>query len=117
LRYGVTDYCRAVRACDVPVLELESDPKARDLILDECRSALAEDQAEAIVLGCAGMAAFCTDLTAELGVPVIDGVAAAVATIEGLIRQGLTTSRTGEYAHPLPKPYTGLFTAFGGAAR
>jgi allantoin racemase len=112
-RYGAAGYCRAVRACEVPVLDLETAPKARDAILEECRSALLDDGAEAIVLGCAGMADFCTELADDLGVPVIDGVAAAVGVAEGLVRQGLTTSRANEYAHPLPKRYSGALAGFG----
>ena len=112
-RYGVADYCRAVRACEVPVLDLETDPQARDAIVRECRAALTDDGAEAIVLGCAGMAGFCADLSAVLGVPVIDGVAAAVGVVVGLVRQGLTTSRINEYARPLPKRYRGLLAAYG----
>ena len=104
-RYGVRAYCRNVRACEVPVLALETDPKARARILEECRAALDADGSEVIVLGCAGMADFCAGLTAELGVPVVDGVAAAVAAVEGLVRLGLTTSRAGEYARPPDKPY------------
>ena len=111
-RYGVRPYCRTVRACDVPVLELETDPEARARIVRECRAAIEDDGAESIVLGCAGMADFCADLRAELGVPVIDGVAAAVAAVEGLVRLGLTTSRVGEYAAPPPKPYHGVLAGF-----
>jgi allantoin racemase len=111
-RYGVRPYCRTVRACDVPVLELETDAAARAKILRECRAAMDEDGAEAIVLGCAGMADLCSSLRAELGIPVIDGVAAAVAALEGLIRIGLTTTRRNEYAPPLPKAYLGALSAF-----
>ena len=112
-RYGVRAYCRNVRACEVPVLELDTDPKARARIAEECRAALELDGAEVIVLGCAGMAGFCAELGAELGVPVIDGVAAAVVAVEGLVRLGLTTSRAGEYARPPDKPYTGTLAHFG----
>ncbi|MFC1402197.1 MULTISPECIES: aspartate/glutamate racemase family protein [Streptacidiphilus] len=112
-RYGVRPYCRNVRACDVPVLELETDPGARGRIVAECRAALETDGAEVIVLGCAGMADLCTALTAELGVPVVDGVAAAVAAVEGLLRLGLGTSRSGEYAPPPSKPYQGALAHFG----
>jgi allantoin racemase len=112
-KYGVRSHCRCVRACDVPVLELE-DPAsdAYRKILDECRHALAEDGCGAIVLGCAGMADLCDRLSMELGVPVIDGVAAAVVVAEGLVRMGLGTSKRGDYARPLPKPYTGMLAAF-----
>jgi allantoin racemase len=111
-RYGVRPYCRTVRACDIPVLELETDAAARAKILRECRAAMDEDGAEAIVLGCAGMADLCASLHAELGIPVVDGVAAAVAVLEGLIRIGLTTTRLNEYAPPPPKPYRGALSAF-----
>lgn len=63
----------------------------------EARRALAEDDCEAIVLGCAGLADLVAPLQAELGVPVIDGVAAAVGMVESLLAQGLTTSRANTY--------------------
>jgi allantoin racemase len=107
-RYGVRSHCRRVRAIDLPVLALE-DPacQAYDSLLAECRRALAEDGCGAIVLGCAGMAHWCRALTDALGVPVIDGVGVATATVEALLRAGLRTSKRGDYAPPLPKTYTG----------
>ncbi|WP_238441132.1 aspartate/glutamate racemase family protein [Frankia sp. AgW1.1] len=112
-RYGVRALCRSVRACEVPVLELDTDPLARSRILAECGASVERDEAEVIVLGCAGMAELCAWLTAELGVPVIDGVAAATVLVEGLVRLGLSTSARGEYAPPPPKPYTGILRPFG----
>jgi allantoin racemase len=38
---------------------------------------------------------------------VVDGVAAAVAVAEGLVRLGLTTSKVRTYASPRPKAVTG----------
>src|SRR4029450_10438545 len=56
-KYGVHGHCRRVRACEIPVLELETPASdAYRTILDECRRALAEDDCGAIVLGCGGMA-------------------------------------------------------------
>lgn len=112
-RYGMHRFCRNVRACEVPVLELElPDSPARQRILAECKMAVADDGADAIVLGCAGMADLCAELSAEVGVPVIDGVAAATKQVEALIAQGLTTSRRSEYAPPPAKHYTGLLRSF-----
>jgi hypothetical protein len=51
------------------------------------------DDAEAIVLGCAGLTELAAPLADALGVPVVDGVLAAVTMAEGLLAQGLTTSR------------------------
>jgi allantoin racemase len=59
------------------------------------------------VLGCAGMAGLCVTLQQRLGVPVIDGVAAAVKLSEALVSLGLKTSKVGDYATPLPKVYVG----------
>ena len=52
------------------------------------------------------------DLTAAHGLPVIDGVAAAVKLMEALVGLGVSTSRLGGYAPPLPKPYAGAFAGF-----
>jgi allantoin racemase len=51
-------------------------------------------------------------LSKEFGVPVVDGIAAAVTMAEGLAAQGVTTSRRGAYAKPLAKSYSGLFERF-----
>ncbi len=106
--YGLEHQCRRVRATELAVLELD-DPAsdARAKILDECRRALAEDGSGAIVLGCAGMADLARDLQGELGVPVIDGVGIAVRFVEALVGLGLSTSKHGDLAAPLPKPFAG----------
>lgn len=111
-RYGVAGRCR-VRAAGVPVLALE-DPAsgAVERVRDTIRQAIAEDGAESVVLGCAGMADLARALTAEMGVPVVDGVTAAVKLVEGLAVLGLSTGKTGGYAFPLPKPYAGAMARF-----
>jgi allantoin racemase len=111
-RYVAAGACRGVHACDIPVLALESDPSVLKRVVELGRAALEADDSDVIVLGCAGMADLCAAASAELGVPVIDGVAAAVAMVESLLRLGLVTSPRGEYAAPPPKPYTGILDAF-----
>lgn len=111
--YGMEHHCRKVRAIDLPVLELENPAsEARSLILKECERALAEDKSGAIVLGCAGMADLVRHLEGKLGVPVIDGVAAAVKFAEALVGMGLRTSKKGDLAYPLHKPYKGALSAY-----
>ncbi len=104
LRYGMERRCRRVRAADIPVLALEEEGDARQRILAEIRTAVAEDRCEAVILGCAGMADLTEWLTRETGVPVIDGVVAAVRIVEALVGAGLRTSKIGAYAAPRPKP-------------
>ena len=112
-KYGLITRCARVRAADVPVLALEDpDSGARRLIEQEIERALAEDGAEAIVLGCAGMTDLARDLERKAGVPVLDGVACAVSLAESLVRLGLKTSKRNTYAAPLAKPYAGEFKRF-----
>ena len=111
--YGMEHHCRGVRATDIPVLELDN-PKsnARAMILAECEQAIVEDGSGAIVLGCAGMADLNRYLEDKLGVPVIDGVAAAVKFAEALVSLGLRTSKRGDLAYPIHKPYMGSLAAY-----
>ena len=110
--YGLQRFCRGIHACEIAVLDLETDPAAYQRIADACRMAIAQDESDAVVLGCAGMAAMCANLTADLGVPVIDGVCAATLTVQSLVTMGLTTGKLGEFAAPLPKRYTGLLSGY-----
>jgi allantoin racemase len=112
-RYGMRRFCRSVRAANTPVLELAvPGSSARALIAAECRQALDVDGAEAIVLGCAGMADLAAELSAAIGAPVIDGVTAAVKLVEALAGLGLKTAKRGEFAPPLEKEYSGSFACF-----
>ncbi|MDJ0392809.1 aspartate/glutamate racemase family protein [Rhodococcus sp. G-MC3] len=114
--YGMTRQCLGVHACDIPVLELETDPDARKIITEACRNAAEKDGSDAIVLGCAGMTDLCEHISREIGLPVVDGVAAATLFVQSLVTMGLRTGKTGEFAAPLPKEYSGLLEDFGSAA-
>ncbi|MGF9692079.1 aspartate/glutamate racemase family protein [Rhizobium sp. 0TCS1.26] len=111
-RYGMAGRVK-VRAADIPVLSLE-DPAsdAGERLRGEIALALRDDRAEAIVLGCAGMADLTAELQREFGVPVVDGVAAAVKQAEALVSLGLTTAKRGAYATPISKSYAGLLAPF-----
>jgi allantoin racemase len=106
-RYGLAGRAR-VRASGVAVLDLEKpNGSARRRISDEIAVALREDRAEAIVLGCAGMVDIAASLSAEHGVPVVEGVTAAMKLAEALVTLGLRTSKIGGWAAPLAKAYAG----------
>ena len=51
-------------------------------------------------------------LSEELGVPVVEGVTAAVKIVEGLATLGIGTSKRGGYAPPRPKAYSGAFARY-----
>ncbi len=100
--YGLSHMCRRVRSAEIPVLALEEEnsgakEKVRDVILQAVR----EDNCEAVVLGCAGMADLTEWLTEETGVPVIDGVTVGTKMVEALVGAGLKTSKICGYAAPI----------------
>src|ERR1700710_2296748 len=110
-RYGFAERVR-VTSCNVAVLDLERpDSGAAEKLDAEIVRAL-EQGAEAIVLGCAGMADLAATLSRKFGIPVIDGVAAAVKQAGALGGLKLQTSRRGAYAFPAAKDYSGMLQPF-----
>ena len=104
---GLNSRCASVRASGLPVLELDRDPRAAvEAIAQEAVRAVQDDRAEVVCLGCGGMSGLAERVIERTGVPVVDGVTAAVTTAESLIRLGLTTSKVRTYAPPRPKTMT-----------
>lgn len=102
--YGAQRHCRNVRAIDLPVLGLEEDPEVAEALLRrEIEAAKRENAAEAIILGCAGMSSLCDRLREATGVPVIDGVTAAIKLAEALVGAGYNTSKVNAYDYPRVK--------------
>lgn len=94
---GLEHRCSVV-AVDVPVAELvDGSTHLLDAFAAAARTAIT-DQAEAVVLGCAGLADLVGPLTTALHVPVIDGVASGVGIAAGLVAMGLKTSRANTFA-------------------
>ncbi|MBD8164472.1 allantoin racemase [Erwinia persicina] len=109
-QYGFEHHCAALHAIDLPVLALEDGSGlAQEKVRQRCIQAKREDGSGAIVLGCGGMADLARALTQELGVPVIDGVTAAVKMVESLVALGLGTSKHGDLDYPLRKNLSGQF--------
>jgi allantoin racemase len=98
---GLAHRCGPVRAINVGVGDCEEHS---DLVfqafVEEARRAIADDHAEAIILGCAGLEGLAEPLRAALGVPIVEGVAAGVKMAEGLISLGLSTSKAGGWGFP-----------------
>ncbi|MDH3659494.1 MAG: aspartate/glutamate racemase family protein, partial [Alphaproteobacteria bacterium] len=111
IQNGFQHQCAKIRATDIAVLSLEqSGDRTRQAIIEESHVAVAEDEVGAIVLGCAGMADLVEEVSSAIGVPVVEGVAAAVKLAEGIVALGLGTSKHGDLAYPLHKPYTGTLS-------
>jgi len=105
---GLDARCASVRASGMPVLELERDPvRAVEAVVQQAELSVRDDHAEVICLGCGGMAGLDAKIRERTGVPVVDGVSAAVALAESLVRLGLRTSKVRTYATPRRKQIVG----------
>lgn len=110
-QYGFEQQCRRVRAAEIPVLDLEHDPDASlRKIIEESLRAKQEDGVGAIVLGCGGMADLTDEISRAVGLPVVEGVTAAVKLAESLVHLGLHTSKHGDLDFPRPKAFAGRFS-------
>lgn len=100
LRYGFDRRCTQVLASDIPVLDLHlPESGARERISDLIVQGM-NNGAEAAILGCAGMSDFATILQRSLGIPVIDGVDAAIRLAEMMAASGLAPSKRCGWAYP-----------------
>jgi allantoin racemase len=109
---GLLEHCASIRATGLGVLEIEQDEaRTRKRMLEESRLAISEDRAEVICLGCGGMAGLDKELEAELGVPVIDGIVAAVKFAEACQDYGVRTSKVRSFGSPRPKRIVGWPTS------
>lgn len=76
---GFGPNCTSVRASGLPVLEIDAGGQdVLQRLSDEIDAAVTDDAAQAVVLGCAGMAPLRDALAANSTVALIDGVAASV---------------------------------------
>ena len=80
--------------------ESREETSDEEKYLQTALSAIKEDMAEVIVLGCAGMAEMDKRLQEKLGVPVLDGVVCALIVALGLVKYGVSTSKIGRYNPP-----------------
>lgn len=75
---GFSSKLARVRACGVPVLDLETDPAGTaPTVVGEIKRAVAEDNVDTVVLGCAGMVHIPAHLGENAAIRLIDGVTSA----------------------------------------
>ena len=112
-RCGARHRCASIRTPDLSVADFMDDyDRCEKILIDQAREAIAEDYAEAIILGCAGMAAFVENVRKALPVPVFDAVASGVRVAESLVGLGIGTSKVQTYKPPEKKEFKGLGELF-----
>jgi allantoin racemase len=101
---GFEARCASVRAINVNVEACVTD-RERTLgqLRAEIQKVVAEDRAEVVILACAGLCGYDTELSRLAGVPVLDPVAVGVKVAESLVALGLAHSKIRKFAPP-PQP-------------
>lgn len=94
-KYGLENRCASIRATGLGVVA--TDEEKKENLIREGLSAVREDGAEVLILGCAGMAGLDKMIEKIVKVPVIDGLVCALMMIESLIRYGVETSKIAKY--------------------
>ncbi len=90
----VREKMASVRALDIPIGELRSNPRATEEHIKEvCRKAVEDDRSDGIILGCLSMAGYGEQLESELPVKVIDPAFVAVAYAELCVRINLVHTK------------------------
>ena len=102
-KYGFESRVSSVRYARIPVLDLQDEKKAFDVIVREAKLAIEDEGAEAIVLGCTGMSPLTPKLQRSLGVPVIDPAVASLKLAEIYVMMGITSSKRAYESPPEKK--------------
>ncbi len=96
----------SVRSLDMSVAQSESDPDLTiKTLLKVVGTAVEQDGAEVIVLGCAGMAGYTEEVEKQHGVVVVDPCAIALKLAESFAALGLRQSKIGHFSQPPKKLY------------
>jgi allantoin racemase len=103
---GVETAFASAPVLDMPVLDMDARPEiARARALALARKAIAEDGAEVIILGCAGLTGYARDIERELGAVVLDPTAIAFKLAEAFVDLGLRQSKVRRFAAPAPRQF------------
>ncbi|HEV8643619.1 MAG TPA: aspartate/glutamate racemase family protein [Methylomirabilota bacterium] len=102
--FGFEAKCASVRAININVEECVTNrDKTLGELAREIQRIVAEDRAEVVILACAGLCGYDTELSRRAGVPVLDPVAVGVKVAESLVGLGLSHSKIRKFAAP-PQP-------------
>ncbi|MFW6304391.1 MAG: aspartate/glutamate racemase family protein, partial [Candidatus Saliniplasma sp.] len=105
VKYGYKDRLASFRSLGLGVLDFHEDTdNTSQIIKEEAKKAVEEDNAEVIILGCTRQFGFYKELQDEIGVPVIDTILApfkyAELSADLKNRFGWKQSKVGGYESP-----------------
>ena len=85
---GVAERLAGERAVGLNVVELADESKTLDRMVQTAKALRDEDGANAVVMGCAGMAQYRGRVEEAVGIPVVEPTQAAVSMAIGRVRLG-----------------------------
>ena len=110
--HGLADRLASVRTVAPTGADIARDPQAAlSLLAEGCTACAAEDGADVVILGGAGLAGLGATLAPKVDVPLLDGVACAISMAEALARQRPAKAKRGPFAKPAPVESIGLSPA------
>ncbi len=92
-KYHLQDVLASIRAPREETIKKNDELK----YMETAQSAIKEDKAEVLVLGCAGMTGLDKHLEEKLGIPVLDGIVCALIIASGLVKYKVATSKIRRY--------------------
>jgi allantoin racemase len=101
--YGLEARYAGTQSLDMRVLDFDTDRAATLEVLVSASTALRRNGAECLLLGCAGLTGFVTELQERVSMPVIDPVEAGCRMLQMLCELGLNTSHIGLFSPPAPQ--------------
>jgi allantoin racemase len=109
---GLSSRLASVRTVAPTGADIARNPKAAMALLAKgCQACVKDDRADVVILGGAGLAGLAARLAGEVEVPLLDGVACAISTAEGLAAQKPSKARTGRLSKTAPVESVGLSPA------
>lgn len=96
-QYGLSRRLAGVFGLGMNVLDIVKNPKVTKAKMVEIGKRAIAEGAEVLILGCAGMTGFSTDLESELNVTVIDPIITGFNVLKSIVDSKLKVSRSGLY--------------------
>jgi Asp/Glu/hydantoin racemase len=110
--HGLAGRCAAIRTLDESFRSIDDVQEEKEsMLVDLALRSVAEDAADVVILAGAPLAGLADKIKGQVPVPLVDGIQAAVAMAEGLVRLKPRKASAGTYRRPPPKESRGLAQA------
>ena len=107
--HGMTSRCAAIQMLDGAFTNINDVAEEKEqLLVDLANKVVIDKGADVVILAGAPLAGLATKLRDRVPVPLVDGIQAAVAMAEGLVRLNPRKATVGTYCRPGAKESTGL---------